>query len=108
MNAPHAVQSLRKPLPEQMITALRAQFGDRFTMSNAVREHHGKDESPYPVMLPDAVIFIESTEGETSSPQTSQIHSHGLDAFLYFPTGRSFAPVITSTATSSGIRLGMA
>ena len=62
MNAPHAVQALRKPLPEQMISALRAQFGERFSMSNAVREHHGKDESPYPVMLPDAVIFVESTE----------------------------------------------
>ena len=62
MNAPHAVQALRKPLPEHMITALRAQFGDRLSMSNAVREHHGKDESPYPVMLPDAVIFVETTE----------------------------------------------
>ncbi len=69
MNAPHAVQTLRKPLPEEMISALRAQFGDRFSMSNAVREHHGKDESPYPVMLPDAVIFVENTEEVVSVVQ---------------------------------------
>ena len=31
-------------------------------MAGAVREHHGKDESPYPIMLPDAVIFVEQTE----------------------------------------------
>ena len=62
MNAPHAVQSLRRPVPEAMVDALRQRFGDRFSQANAVREHHGKDESPYPSMLPDAVIFAESTE----------------------------------------------
>ncbi len=62
MNAPQAVQVLRRPLPEEMIHVLKAQFGDRFSMSNAVREHHGKDESPYPFMLPDAVIFVENTD----------------------------------------------
>ena len=62
MNAPQAVQALRRPLPEEMIRVLKAQFGDRFSMSNAVREHHGKDESPYPFMLPDAVIFVENTD----------------------------------------------
>ncbi len=62
MNAPHAVQALRRPLPEAMIAALKLDFGDRFSMANAVRDHHGKDESPYPTMLPDAVVFAESTE----------------------------------------------
>lgn len=62
MNAPHAMQVLRRPLPDAMIAALRQQFGDRFSQAGAVREHHGKDESPYPSMLPDAVVFAESTE----------------------------------------------
>lgn len=62
MNAPHAMQVLRRPLPDEMIAALRQQFGDRFSQAGAVREHHGKDESPYPSMLPDAVVFAESTE----------------------------------------------
>lgn len=62
MNAPQAVQALRKPLPDVMVDALKLHFGERFSMSNAVREHHGKDESPYPFMLPDAVVFIENTD----------------------------------------------
>lgn len=62
MNAPHDIQTLRRPLPDLMIAALSVEFGERFSMSNAVREHHGKDESPYPLMLPDAVVFAQSTE----------------------------------------------
>jgi len=62
MNAPHDTQVLRRPLPDEMISALRLQFGDRVSLANAVREHHGKDESPYPMMLPDAVVFARSTE----------------------------------------------
>ncbi|NDY82110.1 FAD-binding protein [Orrella sp. NBD-18] len=62
MNAPHAMQVLRRPLPQAMIDFLRERFGDRFSQAGAVREHHGKDESPYPSMLPDAVVFAESTD----------------------------------------------
>lgn len=62
MNAPHDIQSLRCPLPEAMILELKAQFGERFSMANAVRDHHGRDESPYPSMLPDGVVFAESTD----------------------------------------------
>ena len=62
MNAPHHSHSQRMPLPEAMVTALRAQFGERFSLAQAVREHHGKDESPYPNMLPDAVVFALSTD----------------------------------------------
>lgn len=74
MNAPQAVQTLRKPLPDVMVEALKLQFGNRFSMSNAVREHHGKDESPYPFMLPDAVVFIENTEEVVSVVQLCNAH----------------------------------
>jgi D-lactate dehydrogenase (cytochrome) len=40
---------------------LRALLGDRFVTSSSVREHHGKDESPLPPELPDAVAFVQST-----------------------------------------------
>lgn len=56
------MQVLRRPLPQAMIDFLRERFGDRFSQAGAVREHHGKDESPYPSMLPDAVVFAESTD----------------------------------------------
>ena len=62
MNAPMDPGSLKKPLPDTMIQALRERFGDRCSTARAVREHHGRDESPYPEMLPDVVVFAQSTE----------------------------------------------
>lgn len=55
-------QRLRKPLPTEMVSALASRFGQRFSVAAAVREHHGRDESPFPTMLPDAVVFAESTD----------------------------------------------
>ena len=102
MNAPHAVQALRRPLPEEMIIALRAQFGDRFSMSNAVREHHGKDESPYPVMLPDAVIFVQSTDEVVSVVEMCNRH---LIPLIPYGAGSSLEGHIL--AIQGGISLDM-
>ncbi|OCC23910.1 lactate dehydrogenase [Croceicoccus estronivorus] len=41
---------------------LQALFGDRFSDKRAIREHHGRAETFYPAMLPDAVVFPHSTE----------------------------------------------
>ncbi|MBF6617848.1 FAD-binding oxidoreductase [Pollutimonas thiosulfatoxidans] len=62
MNAPVVPNSLRRPVPAGFLDALKAYFGARFSNAQAVREHHGRDESPYPPMLPDGVVFAESTE----------------------------------------------
>src|SRR5690606_10113441 len=62
MNAPLPTGTLRRPMPEAVLQALAERFGDRLSLSEAVREHHGRDESPYPPMLPDAVVFAASTE----------------------------------------------
>jgi D-lactate dehydrogenase (cytochrome) len=62
MNAPQHSEALRRPIPPACLDALRARFGDRFSETAAVREHHGRDESPYPPMLPDGVVFAQSTE----------------------------------------------
>ncbi|MDO5103023.1 MAG: FAD-linked oxidase C-terminal domain-containing protein [Lautropia sp.] len=45
-----------------LLSALQQRFGDRVSTAAAVREHHGRDESPFPVAPPDAVVFVESTE----------------------------------------------
>ena len=55
-------QSIRKPIPPAMLDALRARFGDRISTAEAVRAHHGRDESAYDPMLPDAVVFAQTTE----------------------------------------------
>ncbi|MFP5406219.1 MAG: hypothetical protein ACLGHY_07740, partial [Gammaproteobacteria bacterium] len=63
MNHPHAfTDALRRPLPEAMVSVLRKRYTDRFSTAQAVRDHHGRDESPFPVVAPDAVVFARSTD----------------------------------------------
>ena len=53
---------LPRPMPPAMSEALRGRFGDRFVTSLAVREQHGRDESPFDCPPPEAVVYCESTE----------------------------------------------
>ena len=49
MNQPiHPPSVLKKPLPPALLDAMRALLGDRVVTSEAVRAHHGKDESAHP------------------------------------------------------------
>ena len=61
MNAPVTPSVLRKPLPAAFLAALETHFGARMSTAEAVRDHHGRDESPYPATPPDAVVFAENT-----------------------------------------------
>ncbi len=45
-----------------VLDELKALLGERVSTSGAIREHHGKDESYFPYALPDAVVFVETTE----------------------------------------------
>ncbi len=47
---------------QSVVAELRALLGERVSVSAAVREHHGKDESYFPYAPPDAVVFPHSTE----------------------------------------------
>jgi D-lactate dehydrogenase (cytochrome) len=47
---------------QSVLAELKALLGERVSTSAAVREHHGKDESYFPYALPDAVVFVRSTE----------------------------------------------
>src|SRR5450755_5186970 len=66
MNAPlpaHLLPRLEpRPVPPEMLAALKAQFGDRCSTALAVREQHGRDESPIDAPPPEVVVFCESTE----------------------------------------------
>src|SRR5690606_28839527 len=66
MNAPTAVhfdpEHAQRPVPAAMLEALRERFGERCSTAAAVREQHGRDESPFEVTPPAAVVFAESTE----------------------------------------------
>ena len=71
MNAPLSVAEtalhqqpvvVPRPVPAAMLDALRARFGERCSTAQAVREQHGRDESPFDVPPPEAVVYCESTE----------------------------------------------
>ncbi|MBV2179631.1 MAG: FAD-binding protein [Castellaniella sp.] len=61
MDTLHLVQQPR-PLPEGFLATLRQRFGERCSTAQPVRDHHGRDESPYPAMLPDVVVFAQSVD----------------------------------------------
>src|SRR5690606_41971097 len=71
---------------EAALAELGALLGDRFTVAQAIREAHGRDESWHPVAMPDAVAFAETTE------EVAQIvricAAHGL-AVIPFGAGTS-------------------
>lgn len=66
MNAPLPAHMLPKvdprPAPPAMIDAMKARFGDRCSSALAVRQQHGRDESPFDLPPPEFVVFCESTE----------------------------------------------
>ncbi|HMN79203.1 MAG TPA: FAD-linked oxidase C-terminal domain-containing protein [Burkholderiaceae bacterium] len=63
MNHPTPLRdALKRPLPPELLDSLRAVFGDRLSVAQAVRDHHGRDESPFPVTPPDAVVFAHTTD----------------------------------------------
>ncbi|MEP7057528.1 MAG: FAD-linked oxidase C-terminal domain-containing protein [Caldimonas sp.] len=66
MNAPlsaHLLPRLEpRPVPAEMVDALKSRFGERCSTALSVREQHGRDESPIDAPPPDAVVFCESTE----------------------------------------------
>ncbi|GAC1406041.1 MAG: FAD-linked oxidase C-terminal domain-containing protein [Burkholderiaceae bacterium] len=67
----------RRTLPAPLRAALLLRFGDRLSVTPAVCDHHGRDESPYGLMAPDAVVFARSTDDVA--------HAVGLCATFAFP-----------------------
>jgi D-lactate dehydrogenase (cytochrome) len=62
MNAPAELPVFNpRPVPRALLDDLAAHFDQRCSTAMAVREQHGRDESPFEVPPPDAVVFCEST-----------------------------------------------
>jgi D-lactate dehydrogenase (cytochrome) len=79
MNAPlpsHAMPVVDpRPVPAAMLEALRAHFGERCSTAQAVREQHGRDESPFPVTPPEVVVFCESIEDVSAVLRLADAHA---------------------------------
>ena len=75
MNAPVPAHVLPQfacapPVPAAMLAALKARFGERCSTALAVREQHGRDESPFDAPPPEAVVFAEIDR--RTSPSSSR------------------------------------
>lgn len=81
MNAPTTLPQQQRTPSAAFLESLGQRFGDRFSTSQAVREHHGSDESPYPPMLPDGVVFAETTDEVAWLAQ--QCHQHRVPLIPY-------------------------
>lgn len=66
---------LRRPFPDALALALTERFGERFTRAQAVRDHHGRDESSYDPAPPDAVIFAHSTDEVSAIVALCALHN---------------------------------
>jgi D-lactate dehydrogenase (cytochrome) len=79
MNAPvsvHRLPELRpRPVPQAMLQALQRRFGERCSTALAVREQHGRDESPFDVPPPEVVVFCESTEEVAAAVMLASEHA---------------------------------
>ncbi|HJV63696.1 MAG TPA: FAD-linked oxidase C-terminal domain-containing protein [Albitalea sp.] len=79
MNAPLPAHLLPKveprPVPAEMLDALKTLFGERCSTARAVREQHGRDESPFDVPPPEVVVFCESTEEVAAVVQLADTHA---------------------------------
>jgi len=79
MNAPLPATLLPRieprPVPKAMLDALKARFGDRCSTATAVREQHGRDESPIDVPPPEAVVFCESTDDVAAVVRLASEHA---------------------------------
>lgn len=45
-----------------IVAVLAPRLGERMSTADAVRDHHGRDQSYHPAALPDVVVFARSTE----------------------------------------------
>lgn len=70
----HTLHVEARGLAPELREALAARFGDRFSTALSVREHHGRDESPFPVTPPEAVVFAESNEDVADTVRLCRAH----------------------------------
>jgi D-lactate dehydrogenase (cytochrome) len=71
----------RRALPDALLAALRERFGERFSTAQAVRDQHGRDDSPFPPAAPDGVVFAHSTAEVADAVKLCAEHRVPIIAF---------------------------
>ncbi len=83
-DTPTAHHPIAQPraIPAEFMAALQAHFGKRCSTAMAVREQHGRDESPFThVPPPAAVVFAESTQDVADAVRLA--HAHKVPVIPY-------------------------
>jgi D-lactate dehydrogenase (cytochrome) len=79
MNAPatltHLAPVTPREVPAALIEALKARFGAQCSTAMAVREQHGRDESPLSAPPPAAVVFAQSTQDVADAVALASQHA---------------------------------
>lgn len=89
-------------LPAALAQTLADRFGKRFSTAEAVRAHHGHDESHFPDALPDAVVWPHTT---AEVVEVVQLCAHYQVPLVPFGVGSSLEGHILPVA--GGISLDM-
>ncbi len=77
-DAPPALRAAPAPAA---LAELQARFGPQCSLARAVREHHGRDESPLDVPPPDAVVYAHSGENVADAVRIASRHGMPVIAF---------------------------
>ncbi len=93
----------QSPWTPQALHALRGLFGERCSTAPAVREQHGRDESPFDMAPPDAVVFCESTEEAVALARWAATHQVPL---IPFGTGSSLEGHVLAVRGGVSVDLG--
>ncbi|HEX8961849.1 MAG TPA: FAD-linked oxidase C-terminal domain-containing protein [Rhodocyclaceae bacterium] len=71
----------RNALPAALAASLAARFGERFSTAEAVRLHHGTDESSFTPQPPDAVVFAQDIAEVAEAVRLCHAHKVPVIAF---------------------------
>jgi D-lactate dehydrogenase (cytochrome) len=71
----------RTPPAPAALAELQARFGPQCSLARAVRDHHGRDESPLDVPPPDAVVYAHSGDDVADAVRIAARHGLPVIAF---------------------------
>lgn len=91
-----------RPGYDRALADLQETLGERFVTTDAVRAHHGRDESPLPPAAPDAVAFCRSEDEVSFVLRTC---SEGRVPVVPFGAGTSLEGHVL--ATGGGVSLDL-
>ena len=94
MNQAATTDALLQPLPQELVAGLQRLLDSRFSQSSGVREHHGKDESSFPIAPPQAVAYPHTTEEVAAA--VTLCHRHQVPVIAY-GTGTSLEGHVLAT-----------